>query len=784
MVEEQSEIFLVMEYIEGETLRQRLCRPMTLEQFFEIATQCDEAVIAAHERGVVHCDIKPENIMLTKAGQVKILDFGVAKHLPRSDQSSTVDRSGTLGGTPAYMCPEVLLEKVPDARADIFSLGVVFYEMLTAHHPFRASSFVATTDRIRYETPTPIRIFNHIVPEALEAVVMKAMAKQPAQRYATGAELLEDLQAIRAGMTPSKLQGILARRPHARKRKKGLATVTALTVAGLLVIGLYRPTFFKTWPRWGHMSAPVALAVLPFTPTGNDPPAKAFGDGLAETLTAKLTQLTVSHPLEVVPASEIRAQAIASVEQARHDFGVGLVLAVSLQKSGDQVRVTYSLVDAKTMRQLNAGTIDANLADPFAVEDQVVSGVLGMLPWEIKGSERAVLAAHGTHDPSAYEQYLLGRGYLLDYHKPENIDSAIASFNRALSLDPEYPQAYAALGEAYWQSYQEGQRGKEWIEKARSACNEAVSVAPQLADGHTCLGRVDRGTGEYEKAVGEFQNATTLDPTSDDAYRGLADAYEKLNKPLEAEATYRQAIRLRPQYWAGYSWLGNFYYQRARFDDAIYMFQQVIALAPDNFRGYSNLGAMYVLEGRYQSAIEVLEKSVGIRPTVEAYDNLGNAHFSMRNFKAAAQNFEAALKFDNTSWLSWGNLGDAYSWSPGKTQEASDAYEEAIRLADEKLRVNPRDARVLAYRATYLVMLGKKEQALTGLQKAVSISPGDPEVQFRAALVYNHVGDTSGTLEWLQKALTSGVQASSVRDTPDFDHLRDDPRLQALLRGH
>src|SRR6185312_3948136 len=163
VLEEQGEIFLILEYVEGQNLRQRLRHRLSLDEFFTIVIQCAEALVSAHKRGIVHCDIKPENIMLTSQGQVKILDFGVAKHLPRSDQSSTVDRAGTFAGTPAYMSPEVLLEQAPDGRADIFSLGVVFYEVLTGQHPFIAGSFVATTDRIRAETPASIRIFNRSV---------------------------------------------------------------------------------------------------------------------------------------------------------------------------------------------------------------------------------------------------------------------------------------------------------------------------------------------------------------------------------------------------------------------------------------------------------------------------------------------------------------------------------------------------------------------------------------------------------------------------------------------
>src|SRR5207249_5278468 len=276
------------------------------------------------------------------------------------------------------------------------------------------------------------------------------------------------------------------------------------------------------------------------------------------------------------------------------------------------------------------------------------------------------------------------------------------------------------------------------VGNAGSACKQAAAEAPGLADGHTCLGRVYAGAGEYEKAVAEFQKATSLDPTSDEAFRGLAAAYQKLNKPAEAEATFRKAISLRPQYWDGYTWLGFFYWQQGRYEDAAKAFQEVINLAPDNFRGYSDLGGIFVLQARYQEAIAVLEKSASIRPTVEVYNNLGNTCFSMRKFDQAAHNFEEALKFDRGSWLSWGNLGDAYFWIPEERQKATNAYLEAVRLADDRLRLNSRDGRVLAYRATYLAMLDKKPEAIESLQRAVSLSLKDPDVEFRAALVYNH----------------------------------------------
>ena len=181
--------------------------------------------------------------MVTTNGQVKVLDFGVAKHLPRSDQSSTVDRSGTVGGTPAYMSPEVLLEKIPDARADIFSLGVVFYEVLTGHHPFLANSFVVTSDRIRGETPAPIHIFNSRVPEGLERLVSKATAKEPGQRHAGARELLEDLRIVQAGLTPIKLSRALpptAEQPPKRWLAATMVAVVVVAAVAAAVFGVYR----------------------------------------------------------------------------------------------------------------------------------------------------------------------------------------------------------------------------------------------------------------------------------------------------------------------------------------------------------------------------------------------------------------------------------------------------------------------------------------------------------------------------------------------------------------
>ena len=770
IVEDLGELFLVMEYVEGETLRQRLRQPMTLEQFFAIATQCAEALVAAHEHGIVHCDIKPENIMLTPSGVVKILDFGVAKHLPRSDQSSTLD-SSRVGGTPAYMAPEVLLEQLPDTRSDIFSLGVVLYEMLTLKNPFFTGSFVATSERILHEAPTSIRVFNTHVTEGLDALVMKAMAKSSAARYATAREMLEDLRAVERG--ENVVSAVLPLRHGTQPRWKSASWRGVV----LVLVTLAFSTFPGLWPHKLPLPGKKNLAVLPFVATDADPNAQAFSRGLTETLTAKLSQLADRYPIEVVSPGEVRAQSATSVAEARANLGVNLVLEGSFHQSGGNVRVSYDLVDATSHRVLRADTITSPAGDPFALEDRVVDSALQALDLELSSQERQTLALRGTGQPEAYDFYLRGRGYLQDYQKPENIASAIEVFQRALDRDPKYGLAYAGLGESYWQKY-ELTHERQWVTKALEACQRAGPTGAGL----TCLGVVYNGTGKYEEAARAFQRALDADRTNDAAYRGLAAAYERVGKTAEAEQTYRRAISVRPDYWGGYSWLGFFLYNQGRYSEAEKAFAQVTTLAPDNVRGYTNLGGIYLALGRYADAIPIFERSVSIRPNDDAYSNLGAAYLFLRRFSDASRACEQAVKLDEHRFEHWANLANAYYWEPGRRQDSVAAYRKAIDLGEEELRVNPRNAVVWSYLAVFHAMLGEQKASGFALNKALALAPADTTVLFNAALISNQLGDEAKAVAWLRKSVEAGQSLDVVRNTIDFDNLHSSKAFQELLR--
>ena len=281
----------------------------------------------------------------------------------------------------------------------------------------------------------------------------------------------------------------------------------------------------------------------------------------------------------------------------------------------------------------------------------------------------------------------------------------------------------------------------------------------------------------------QFQRSLALDHNSDETLRSLAAAYQKQGKASAAEDAYRKAVSLRPNYWGVYSAFGWFYYNQARYADAAGMFKKSIQLAPLNHSGYYNLGAMYLLLGQYQKAVDALKQSIALRPTADAHGNLGTVYFYMRRYSDSAESLQQALKIDPKDWLNWGNLGDTLFQIPARRTEARSAYQKAIELAKARLEVNPRDASALAFTADYYAMLDQEGQAREQLARALETAPMDADVLFRAAILYNHFGDTEKTLDFLGKSVAAGYSRTVIRDTPDFDRLKDDRRFRALIAG-
>ena len=786
VVEHGGELWVVMEFIEGETLRNRLKQPISREDFFFIAAQCCEGLQAAHEKGIIHGDIKPENIMLTAGNRVKILDFGVARRAWNAnpdDATKSMETMTASGGTPAYMAPEVLLQKPDDGRSDLFSLGLVFYEMLGGEQPFHSDSLATTVARIVHEEPPPLKN----VPGPLASLISRMMAKAPEARYPNAVAVLEDLRRVEAGGKPKRAPTSGGAGTFYQYR-----FITALAVALVVLAGvlLYRSARQPLSPSaTGGAVQPAGLpqtkilAVLPFTSGPNaDPKVTALGEGLVEAIGAKLGRLTEDRAFEVVPPGNLQEKKISTLPDAAKMFGANLGLTLTLEsQSADLVKVTYSLLNAQTGISVGGGSVTVPTTDAFAVEQNVTQGTVKALHLQLLPEEEAALKYHGTDNAEAYQYYLQAQGYVLDHTKTEKLDIAALMATDALKLDPNFGMAKAVLGKSYWFKY-DNTKQKQWIAPAESGCNDAVKLGNAGAAGHVCLGLIADGTGHYPEAAAEYQLALGLEPTNEEAATGLALASEHEGKIAEAEKAYQQAIQAHPNSRYSYNLFGTFNKRRNEYDKALQMYAKVIQIAPDWYGTYVNIGSIYYEMGQYDKAIEPLKKSIAIRPSYPGYVNLGAAYFGLGKFDDAAKAYQEAIKLDPQQQLTWGNLGAALYYG-GKRDQAAAPHHKAIELALADVKVNPRDAELLSSLAGYYSMLGDRKNSLLYLGQALQYGHNNKHVLLDAAGVYNQLGETGLAIEWLGKTMQAGYTPEHIRTLHEFDNLANNPSYQQLMKS-
>jgi len=732
--------------------------------------------------------------MVSADGGVKILDFGVASmteaiNEDTATQTELVSSSGgPTGGTVPFMAPEVLLGNEFDRRAYIFSLGVTFYSMLTGTHPFAANTGAGTIDRILNRQPVPAVELNPLVPGHLLPVLEKMLAKAPEDRYATVDELLIDLQAVRTGAPGAETQPsvpppapVPTRRPGPSLWRVGAGAVAVVVVA-LLAFWQFGSSEDVAVPAQTARfdATDWVIAVLPASGDDADAEVTALKDGLAATLTSKLTQMSRAHSLQVVPMSSIQDGGIVGFAEARKELGVTLVIDFHLRRVGDVLRVNVNLIDTAAERQLDAATVDGTVDDPIDLEEQVAVRALRMLRLELLPMEQGLLTA-GTDEPRAHGYYLRAKGYLQEYAEPQSIDAAVNLLEQALRVDPDYAQAHAALGEALWNRYRLSD-DTVWVDRAAGECRTAVALAPDDGAGYRCLGTVYNGTGRAEEAAAELELAKRLDPTDDATYIALGSAYQNEGRLDLAEATYEEAVALRSHYWGGYSWLGAFYLRHGRIAEAIDNLQQVVMLAPDSYRGYSNLGIAYYFDEDWTQARRAFERALELNPEYSsAISNLGTLFFYEGNYVDSARMFERAVAAAESDYLMWGNLADAYYWADGQRDQAADAYRRALALADGRLAVNPNDGVLNANVARYHAMLGAAESAATYLGRALDQVAAENEVLHAAAQIYEILGERDRAVDYLGQAVDAGYQRAEIEVDPVFAELRRDARYADIM---
>ncbi len=778
---------IAMEYIRGETLRELIpSTGMELSLALDYASQIASALSAAHAAGIIHRDVKPANIMVNKSGLVKLLDFGIAMfEEPEVDPNASTStmafltRPGTVVGTLAYMSPEHAQGGGVGPRSDIFSLGVVMYQMLTGTLPFQAGSQVGLLYEIVHTRPPALSGMRPELPPALGRVLDKALEKDPEERYQSAGELLKDLKDITRQVESGVSSGrIFVGTGAGRLDRRKIFGIAALTVSMLLLLAVVA---WRLAPHWlNRVPAEKKIAVLPFRNIGGDRENEAFCDGVMESLTSELTELSQFHgALWVVPASEVRREGLASPGEARRALGANLVITGSVQRDRDHVHLTANLVDANTLRQLRSREIRQPAGQEAALQDAVVQEIAGMLELELGTRERQALAAGKTGASGAYDLYLQARGHL-ERRGRGDIDQAIQMFQQAIAVDSKYALAYAGLGEAYWRKYRETS-DTQWVEPARRNCQLALALDSQIAPVYLTLGIIEDGAGHHDLALDALEKARRLEPANPNVFSELGAVHEAMGKFDLAESSFQSATSLRPGDWTSLNALGGFYYRRGRYQDAIPLFRGITELTPDNSQGYTNLGAANYMAGQYDAAADNFKKSLALRPTASAYTNLGTTYYFLDRCAEAVPLMERASELAPKSEQMWGNLGDAYACAGGPQDAATSAYRRAVQLGEQRLAVNPNDGETLSVVALYQAKLGNKAKALANIQRARAIAPASRKVSWESALVYELTGNRREALAALTGAIHGGQPLDEVRGEPALAKLRADPRYAKLM---
>jgi serine/threonine-protein kinase len=688
--------FIVMQYIEGESLAEKMERePLALTTILSMVEQAAEGLAEAHAHGIVHRDIKPQNMLVTPRGQLKILDFGLAKQLHSSDAvdneaatATLLSKPGLVVGTMPYMSPEQVKGEPLDSSSDIFSLGVTLYEMLAGKHPFKDKSAAVTMSRILRDDPTPTEQFQAQVSPELQALLSKMLCKDKAARYQTAQGFLADLKQLptqlpasesKAGSSSTK--DVSAITPKERvgdriltkaKSNKWALLAAALAVI-LLVVGLTQ------WLSREHLDS---LAILPFTYASSNPQLMAnpdreyLSDGMTESIINNLSQLT---NLRVIARSSVfrHKGKELDVQAIGRELNVRTVLSGQIKQEGDELRINVELMDVQANRQIWGETYHGRTTDVQTVQREIAQSVSDKLGLKLTGADQTQLAKTYTDSGEAYQAYLKGR-YHWNKRTDEGFKQAIAFFQEAIAKDPNYALAYTGLADCYTLRSDYGLLpSQEGYSLARAAVTLALKYDDSLAEAHTSLASI--------KAVADWD------------WQG-------------AENEYRRAIELNPNYATAHHWYGAQLFIQGRFDQALQEIRKAQQLDPLSLGINKDLAVALLYSREYDNALEQCRKTLEIEPTFHVMSTYIAQIYELqqRNPEALAELEKAHAAAPEDGEVTYG-LGQAYALM-GKKEEARKISNELNQPGKEVY---------LPKEAAYLyLLLGEKEQAIAILQKA------------------------------------------------------------------
>lgn len=774
--------FISMAYVEGEDLHRLLDRRgrLDLDHAVALARQLCSALAAAHAEGVVHRDLKPHNILMDKAGNAYVSDFGLARSL--EDDAAGMTHTGDLVGTPLYMSPEQVEGKPVDARSDIYAFGLVFYQMLTGQVPFAgASGFKVMYERLKSDPPNP-QTLNPDVPNYLARIVLRCLERDPAQRYQTAQEILNDLDAEHA-VTSWQNRPVLR-----RKQRRGLlwvAMALILVIAGVLGIPRLRPLLKRAQPGSPVPAAvegipPLSqgkyVAVLPFKMLG-DSSLAYIGEGIQESLSAKLFQLGGVHIADAQAVQ--RSDASQGLQKVASQLGANLILDGTIQQAGGKIAIVARLQDPADQKLVWSQEYEGTPEELLGLEDRIYSGLVLGLDLSPSGPALARSGRRPTENEAAYDLYLKGRDAMRNEQNPKSVEAAIEYFNQALAKDPRFALAYAGIANASLVRYN-ATKDAFWTQKAVAAAQQALRLDDSQPETHITMGAVLTSTGRSQAAIGELNQALKLAPDSDEVYRRLGAAYLGSGDKDKGVQSFEQAVKINPYYWVNYNALGNAYFQLGNYPKALEAFSKVTELEPDNAWGYENIGAVHLSEGQYAESIPAFQKALALQPDADNYSNLGTVYFYLKHYGDAVQAFEKAAELNPNDETIAGNLADAERWS-GQKEQSMAAYDRAISLAYKELEVNPQDSGAMAHLGLYYAKKGDYGQAMSLISRARAINPHDVEEIYDEATVQTLAGHPAEAFKSLEDAFARGYSTTMAENDPELATLKGNSEFSRLL---
>jgi TolB-like protein/predicted Ser/Thr protein kinase/lipoprotein NlpI len=726
--------FITMEYVAGEDLKSfiRRSRQLTVGTAIAIAKQVAEGLAEAHRLGVVHRDLKPGNIMIDKDGNARIMDFGIARSLA----GQGITGAGVMIGTPEYMSPEQVEGKEADQRSDIYSLGVVLYQMVTGRVPFEGDTPLSVAVKQKTEAPPSPRTINPQIPEDLSRAILRCLEKEKEKRYQTAEEVLGDLDRIEKGIPtaeriiPTK-ERLTSREITVKFRLEKLIIPAAALVA-IAAIGI---VLIKVLPK--KAAAPAApsmrsIAVLPFENLGDPKEDEAFTSGISEdinTLLSKISELDVRSQTSAMRYKETSL----GIKEIGRELNVAYILDGSVRRADGQMRITARLIDAAADKTIWAEPYNRDLKDIFSIQNDIAQKIATALKATLTPAEKERLEKKPTKDIGAYEYYLKGREYYSRYRKEDN-EQAIELFKKAIELDPDYALAHAGLGDAYFQRVIRFEFPEaEWFERAVEEAQKAISLDPGLPEGYKALGGLyGSGKGWWKKAGEAFQKAFEANPNDAVACLSVGTYYYKVGEPDKAFPFLKKAIALRPGYAFPIYQLGRVYYQLDDPGQAENWLKKSLELQPDLDAAHERLIYLYLAYGEYDKAIEQSQTALSKFPG-------GPSAFLKEDAPLPdlfSGHYEKAQEYYQKIGSQSVELGYIY-WKTGKRDEARKLFQENLARLQNRLEQGDEDWGLRFEMAAIYAVQGNNDEALKWLEKAVDAGWSDYNYALRYPLFEN-----------------------------------------------